>query len=154
MTEAGPIGDSDLRSVLIVADRTVATPALLAAVSRGTSEGARRFTGLVPLAFWDTDTEEAITHELAIPSLEEPAGVGWRASLAARTHSRPISAAPGSPSGTTRSWSRRSRHTSPTGCTLISPRRVRRLGLPVTVVTARKAAGPSGAPAGRATGPA
>jgi len=70
MTEAGPIGDSGPRSVLIVAHRTAATPALLAAVSRRASEGARRFTVLVPRAFWDADTEEsAVTLELAIPLL-------------------------------------------------------------------------------------
>jgi hypothetical protein len=75
MTEAGPIGDSGPRSVLIVAHRTAATPALLATVSRRASEGACRFTLLVPRAFWDADTEEsAVTLELAIPLLEEAAG--------------------------------------------------------------------------------
>src|SRR3954470_4228440 len=63
------------RRVLIVANRTAATPMLLEQVRRRASEGACRFTLLVPRAFWDADTEEsALTLELAIPLLEDAAG--------------------------------------------------------------------------------
>jgi hypothetical protein len=67
--------DTRPRKVLIVANRTAATPALLAEVRRRASEGACRFTLRVPRPFWDADTEEsAITLELAIPLLEDAAG--------------------------------------------------------------------------------
>jgi hypothetical protein len=63
------------RSVLIVAHRTAATPALLDQVRTRTAEGPCHFTLLVPRPLWDADTEEsAITLELAIPLLEEAAG--------------------------------------------------------------------------------
>lgn len=63
------------RRVLIVANRTAATPMLLEEVRRRASEGACRFTLLVPRAYWDADTEEsAITLELAIPLLEDVSG--------------------------------------------------------------------------------
>src|SRR3954453_8349335 len=66
---------SGARSVLIIANRTAATPGLLEEVRRRAAEGASRFTLLVPRPFWDTDTEEsAITLELAIPLLDEAAG--------------------------------------------------------------------------------
>jgi len=63
------------RNILIVANRTAATPALIDAVRKRASETPCRFTLLVPRTFWDADTEEsAITLELAIPLLEEAAG--------------------------------------------------------------------------------
>jgi hypothetical protein len=66
MTEAGPIGDSGPRSGLIAAHRTAATPALLAAVSRRAAQGGRRFTVLVPRAFWDADTDESPSRSSSI----------------------------------------------------------------------------------------
>jgi hypothetical protein len=63
------------RRILIVANRTAATPALIDAGRKRASEAACHFTLLVPRTFWDADTEEsAITLELAIPLLEEAAG--------------------------------------------------------------------------------
>ena len=63
------------RRILIVANRTAATPALIETVRKRASEGACQFTLLVPRTFWDADTEQsAVTLELAIPLLEEAAG--------------------------------------------------------------------------------
>jgi hypothetical protein len=66
---------SGLRNVLIIANRTAATPALLAEVRRRAAQGPSRFTLLVPRAYWDADTEESgVTLDLALPLLEEAAG--------------------------------------------------------------------------------
>jgi hypothetical protein len=131
--------ESRPRNVLIVANRTAATPALLAQVRRRASEGPCRFTLLVPRPFWDADTEEsAITLELAIPLLEEAAGarveglVGVEdpyASVATTVEAGDydeviISTLPARVSH----WLH-----------IDLPARVGRLGLPVTVVTAKKA---------------
>jgi hypothetical protein len=51
--------DTRPRNVLIVANRTAATPALLAEVRRRASEGPCHFTLLAPRSFWDADTEES-----------------------------------------------------------------------------------------------
>ena len=60
---------------MIIANRTAATPGLLAEVRRRAAEGPSRFTLLVPRAYWDADTEESgVTLELALPLLEEAAG--------------------------------------------------------------------------------
>jgi hypothetical protein len=126
-------------NVLIVANRTAATPALLAEVSRRASQGECRFTLLVPRPFWDADTEEAaITLELALPLLDEAAGghvdglVGAedpydavvQALEAGEYDEIVISTLPARISH----WLH-----------IDLPARVRRLGLPVTVVTAKKA---------------
>ena len=131
--------DTRQRNVLIVANRTAATPALVAEVRRRASEGLCRFTLLVPRAFWDADTEEsAITLELAIPVLEEAAGGRVEGLIGAEDPFLAVTAA---------------LEADPYDEIIVStlparvshwlhidlPARVGRLGLPVTVVTAKKA---------------
>ncbi len=125
--------------VLIVANRTAATPMLLAEVRRRASEGACRFTLLVPRPFWDADTEESgITLELAIPLLEDAAGGRVEGLVGDEDPFRAVSAALDAaaydeiivstlPARVSR-W---------LGIDL--PARLRRLELPVTVITAKKA---------------
>ena len=61
--------------VLVVAHRTAATPRLLDAVRLRASSGDCSFTLLVPRTYWDPDTEQsAATIELALPLIEEAAG--------------------------------------------------------------------------------
>jgi hypothetical protein len=127
------------RSVLIVAHRTAATPALLDQVRRRTAAGRCHFTLLVPRPLWDADTEEsAITLELAIPLLEEAAGGRVEALLG---ESDPFHAVAGVLAS--------GRYDEVIISTLPArvshwlhidlPARVRHLGFPVTVVTAKKA---------------
>ena len=130
---------SSPRRVLVVANRTAATPALIDAVRKRATQSTCRFTLLVPRAFWDADTEEsAVTLELAIPLLEEAAGshveglIGDTDPFAAVTGALDqdpydeiiISTLPARVSH----WLH-----------LDLPAKVQRLGLPVTVITARKA---------------
>jgi hypothetical protein len=124
--------------ILIVANRTAATPGLLGEVRERVARGPSRFTLLVPRPFYDPDTEEsAITLELALPLLEEAAGahvegivgdtdpfVAVRQALESEPFDEVIvSTLPTHISH----WLR-----------LDLPARVRRLGLPVTVVTAKQ----------------
>jgi hypothetical protein len=60
--------------VLIVAYRTAATPMLLDAVRARAQRSPCSFALLVPRPYWDPDTEEAaLTLELAVPLLEDAA---------------------------------------------------------------------------------
>ena len=128
----------EVRRILVVANRTAATPALIDEVRRRASETPCHFTLLVPRAFWDPDTEESgMTLELAIPLLDEAAGshveglIGDTDPFAAVTGALEdgdfgeiiISTLPARVSR----WLH-----------LDLPARVQRLGLPVTVITARK----------------
>ena len=131
--------DSTERQILIVANRTAATPLLLAEVRTRAQRGPCRFTLLVPRPYWDADTEEsAVTLELAIPLLEDAAGgrveglvgsedpfVAASAALEAGSYDEVIvSTLPARVSH----WLH-----------LDLPARLQRLGVPVTVVTAKKA---------------
>ena len=130
---------ADPARILIVAHRTAATPPLLAAVRDRATRGRCQFTLIVPDSSGDADTEDArATLELAIPLLEDAAGgrvegvIGEADAFAAvRTvHERePFDEAIVStlPTNVSR-WLR-----------VDLPARVGRLGLPVTVVTPRRA---------------
>ncbi len=135
----GLASEEPLRGILIVAHRTAATPALLEQVRTRAAAGACRFTLLVPRPLWDPDTEEsAITMELAIPLLEEAAGGRVEGIVG---DSDPFHAVSGALEG--------GRYDEVIISTLPArvshwlhidlPARVQRLGVPVTVVTARKA---------------
>jgi hypothetical protein len=125
--------------VLVVANRTAATPLLLNAVRARAKRSPCEFTLLVPRPYWDPDTDEAAaTLELAIPLLEEAVGdhvdaiVGESdpyiavsdAVTSAGIDEIIISTLPERVSH----WLRRD-----------LPRRVEQFGLPVTVVTAQQA---------------
>ncbi len=130
---------ADPARILIVAHRTAATPPLLASVRDRATHGRCEFTLLVPDSSGDADIEDAReTLELAIPLLEDAAGgrvegvIGQADAFAAvRTahERRPFDEAIVStlPTNVSR-WLR-----------VDLPARVRRLGLPVTVVTPRRA---------------
>jgi hypothetical protein len=128
------------RDVLVVANRTAATPALLEEVRKRAAEAPTRFTLLVPRTLFDADTEQAaVTLELAIPLLEEAAGghveglIGGDdayEAVAEAVHRHPydeiiVSTLPARVSH----WLH-----------IDLPARVGRLGPPVTVVTAKKGA--------------
>jgi hypothetical protein len=133
------VSDSRAADILIVAHRTAATPALLEQVRERAAAGPCSFTLLVPRPLWDPDTEEsALVLELAIPLLEEAAG-GRVEGLVGDTD--PFHAVAGAlESG---------RYDEVIISTLPArvshwlhidlPARVRHLGYPVTVVTAKKA---------------
>jgi hypothetical protein len=137
--EPPPKHDSRRSNVLIVANRTAATPALLAEVRRRASEGACQFTLLVPRPFWDADTEEsAITLELALPLLEDAAGDRVEGLVGGQDPFLAVSAL-----AEARRFDEIIISTLPARVShwlhIDLPARVRRLGLPVTVVTAKKA---------------
>ena len=128
---------SEPRRILIVANRTAATPALIDAVRKRAAEG--QFTLLVPRTFWDADTEEsAITLELAIPLLEEAAGSHVEGLIGATDPFDAVTAALEQGD-----YDEIIISTLPARVShwlhLDLPARVQRLGLPVTVITARKA---------------
>src|SRR5215208_9685 len=129
----------EVRRILVVANRTAATPALIDEVRRRASETACRFTLLVPRAFWDPDTEESgITLELAIPLLDEAAGSHVEGLIG---DTDPFAAVTGALEAG--DYDEIIISTLPTRVSrwlhLDLPARVQRLGLPVTVITARKA---------------
>ena len=135
---------SDVRRVLIVANRTAATPELIEEVRSRAREGPARFSLLVPRAYWDPDTEEsAITLELALPLLDEAAGSRVEGLVG---DNDPFAAVSGAVAGG--DYDEIIISTLPAHISrwlhLDLPSRVRRLGLPVTVITARRRESPVG----------
>jgi hypothetical protein len=125
-------------NVLIVANRTAATPALLSEVRKRASEGPCRFTLLVPRAYWDADTEESgITLELAIPLLEDAAGGRVEGLVGDQDPFLAVSAALEAAS-----YDEIILSTLPARVShwlhIDLPLRLQRLGLPLTVITAKK----------------
>jgi hypothetical protein len=127
------------RSVLVIANRTAATPALLDEVRRRAAERLCRFTLLVPRQYWDADTEESgITLELAIPLLEEAAGGHVEGLIGDEDPIRAVAAALAEAQ-----YDEIVLSTLPARVSrwlhMDLPARLHRFGLPVTVVTAKKA---------------
>jgi hypothetical protein len=124
--------------VLIVAHRTAATPPLLAAVRQRAAQGPCEFTLLVPRPYWDADTEEsALTLELALPLLDQAAGSRVEGVVG---DTDPFVAVQGA--FARKGFDEIIVSTLPTHVShwlrLDLPARVRRLGVPVTVVTASR----------------
>ena len=124
--------------VLIVAHRTAATPPLLAAVRERAAQGPCEFTLLVPRPYWDADTEEsATTLELALPLLDEAAGSHVEGLIG---DTDPFVAVQGALQRS--AFEEIIVSTLPTHVShwlrMDLPARVRRLGVPVTVVTASR----------------
>ncbi len=141
---------SGAHRVLIIANRTAATPGLLEEVRRRAAEGATRFTLLVPRPFWDPDTEEsAITLELAIPLLEEAALGRVEGLIGDQDPVRAVESALADASYDEIILSTLPEHVS-RWLHRDLPTRLQRFGLPVTLVTARKADRPLTQPAERA----
>ena len=130
--------ESSAARILVVANKTAATPALLEAVRERAARGPCEFTLLVPRAYWDADTEEsALTLELALPLLDEAAG-GRVEGLVGDTD--PFVAVQGALARS--SFDEIIVSTLPTHVShwlrMDLPARVKRLGVPVTVVTASR----------------
>jgi hypothetical protein len=141
---------SGAHRVLIIANRTAATPGLLEEVRRRAAEGATGFTLLVPRPFWDPDTEEsAITLELAIPLLEEAARGRVEGLIGDQDPVRAVESALADASYDEIILSTLPEHVS-RWLHRDLPTRLQRFGLPVTLVTARKADRPLTQPAERA----
>jgi hypothetical protein len=125
--------------VLVVAHRTAATPQLLEQVRRRAAKGPCRFALLVPRPLWDADTEEsALTLELAIPLLEEAAGGRVEGIVGDNDPFHAVSGAlerEGFDEVIISTLPARVSH----WLHVDLPARVQRLGVPVTVVTAKKA---------------
>jgi hypothetical protein len=124
--------------VLLVAHRTAATPPLLAAVRERAAQGPCEFALLVPRPYWDADTEEsATTLELALPLLDEAAGSHVEGLIG---DTDPFVAVQGALTRTP--FDEIIVSTLPTHVShwlrMDLPARVRRLGVPVTVVTASR----------------
>jgi hypothetical protein len=125
------------RNVLIVANRTAATPGLLAEVRRRAAEGPSRFSLLVPRTYWDADTEEsAVTLELAIPLLEEAAGGQVDGLIGDEDPVRAVAAALDQGHYDELILSTLPSHVS-RWLHMDLPTRLQRFGLPLTVVTAK-----------------
>jgi hypothetical protein len=125
--------------VLIVAHRTAATPALLDEVRRRAAAPDCTFTLLVPRPYWDADTEEAgITLELAIPLLEEAAGGHVEGLIGNEDPYAAVAAALDAAA-----YDEIIVSTLPERVShwlhIDLPARVQKFGLPVTVITAKKA---------------
>jgi hypothetical protein len=130
---------SGARSVLIVANRTAATPGLLEEVRRRAAEGPCRFALLVPRSYWDADTEESgVTLELAIPLIEEAAGDRVDGLIGDEDPVRAVEAALAQGHYDEIVVSTLPAHVS-RWLHMDLPARLHRIGLPVTVVTAKEA---------------
>jgi hypothetical protein len=133
------MASSTERRILVVANRTAATPLLLDEVRRRASSDACRFSLLVPRSFWEADTEASgITLELAIPLLEEAAGGRVEGLLGAEDPYEAVRDELGRAA-----YDEVIISTLPTRVShwlhVDLPAKVGRLGLPVTVITANKA---------------
>jgi cell pole-organizing protein PopZ len=128
--------------VLVLANRTAATPPLMAAVRERAATGDCAFTLLVPRPYWDPDTEEAaLTLELAVPLLEEAAGAQVTGLIGDSDPFVAVSSLLERESFDEVIVSTLPEHVSK-WLRHDLPHRIRQLGVPVTVVTAPRSARP------------
>jgi len=138
------MSESSSARVLVVANRTAATPRLIEAVRERAARGPCSFTLLVPqLAAEELFGEEEARHtiELAVPLLEEAAGSQVEAAVGPNDAMRAVE------------WTLVHQHFDEVIISTLPerishslrrdlPAKVERLGIPVTVVTAKAARRP------------